>query len=308
MDYSDFYQIIKSKRESRGKLDELSDKASVFLYAALLRGDTLQSIKKSLFGMADETGMPRLKPIKAALGQIATTAWRKSQTPGAEPSEAAFRAVGTEVAWLPLDRTENEWLREEEARQKDIVLGKALEEPKEVPESVGKLKAFCLCSRHDDCAKDHEPYQGKLYVKKWALRYPEIKGFCQSNGIKTVEWAIGKPVWMTTRPNCRHFFAEITFAEASEKSVRWMLKEHRMDRAVGTRSTQQNVRHQTQKQWYTEENILRTIKQYKDRLKRHLKMKEVATNENLENAIAKDRFMIRKWEQYLAKLRKEGRI
>lgn len=308
MDYSDFYQIIKSKKDNRDKLDALLNDVSVFLYAALLRGDDLYTVKKNAHDMLASTGLPRLGLINRPLMGLVSRAWRKSKTPTEDVSSLVFKELDRQDSLEPTERAIGQWLRDEEAKRKETVLSESLKEPEKLPDDISKLKAFCLCSRHDDCAKDHLPYQGKLYVKKWALRYPEIKEWCQSRDVKTVEWVTGKPVWMTTRPNCRHFFAEITAEEAMGEQLAWLLKKHGMDRAVGTRGNQQNIKHATDKQWYTEENIKKTISKYKARLKKHLKMREIATNENLENAISHDRMMIRKWEQYLKKMKRESKI
>lgn len=307
MDYSDFYRIIKSKKENRDKLDDLMSDVSVFIYAATLKGDDLYSVKKQVIDMIKATGLSRMRMINRRLLGLSSRVWRKSQTPGAD-SSLVFQELDRQDSLKPTEKAMGKWLRDEEAKQKEIVLEKSLKEPDEPSDDISKLKAFCLCSRHNDCAKDHLPYQGKLYVKRWALRYPEIKEWCEQRDIKTVEWVMGKPVWMTTRPNCRHFFAEITAKEAMGEQLDWLLKKHGMDRAVGTRGDQQNVRHPTDKGWYTEENVRRIIEQYRKRLEKHLKMRGISTNENLENAIAKDRMLILKWEQYLAKLKKEGKV
>lgn len=63
---------------------------------------------------------------------------------------------------------------------------------------LGKL---FRCSSHPDCAPDHADYQGKVYVlDKYKGEYP---------GYQTVEWVTGAPVYLTTRPNCRHILTPI---------------------------------------------------------------------------------------------------
>lgn len=69
---------------------------------------------------------------------------------------------------------------------------------------------FFLCSEHYNCAKDHKPYQGKLYVDEgWRLHCPseqvaDILGYIENRKIKTVQEVTGKPIWLCTRPYCRH--------------------------------------------------------------------------------------------------------
>lgn len=64
----------------------------------------------------------------------------------------------------------------------------------------GEGKLFRATS-YPDCAPDHRDYQGKVYVKeKFKDEYPQYQ---------TVEWVVGSPVYLTTRPNCRHILIPI---------------------------------------------------------------------------------------------------
>ena len=69
---------------------------------------------------------------------------------------------------------------------------------------------FFLCTEHYNCAKDHKPYQGKLYIDAgWRLHCNEnqvadILGYIQNRKIMTVQKVTGKPIWLCTRPYCRH--------------------------------------------------------------------------------------------------------
>ena len=85
---------------------------------------------------------------------------------------------------------------------------------------------FYLASEHADCADDHASYQGKLYVnEKWETIISDkdlkerVKSFIQKNNIQTLQWVKGKPVWFTTRPNCRHFLMPITIEQATGNLV-----------------------------------------------------------------------------------------
>jgi len=65
---------------------------------------------------------------------------------------------------------------------------------------AGDGKLFRATS-YSDCAPDHKDYQGKVYVKeKYQNEYPHLK---------TVEWVVGAPVYLTTRPNCRHILIPV---------------------------------------------------------------------------------------------------
>ena len=79
---------------------------------------------------------------------------------------------------------------------------------------------FYLCSRHQDCAKDHVAFQGKIYIDRyWRSLYkkseqPEflinaIDKFVKRNKVHTLQWVMSSPVYMTTRPYCRHYFTPV---------------------------------------------------------------------------------------------------
>ena len=78
---------------------------------------------------------------------------------------------------------------------------------------------FYACSSHSKPAKDHADYQGKIYVDRYWRKYctgtvPEwmimaVEEFIQKNEILTVQKVMGPPVWLATRPFCRHVFIPV---------------------------------------------------------------------------------------------------
>lgn len=76
----------------------------------------------------------------------------------------------------------------------------------------GKDNIFFLCSVHSNCASDHKEYQGKMYVDRfWRTkvsgdRYYAVLSYIRNRKIMTVQQAMKDPIWLTTRPNCRHYF------------------------------------------------------------------------------------------------------
>lgn len=77
---------------------------------------------------------------------------------------------------------------------------------------------FYLCSRHSNCAEDHKDYEGRLYYDRfWRTKYknqPEwlikkIEKFINDNHLLAVQYISTAPVWLTTRPYCKHFFTRI---------------------------------------------------------------------------------------------------
>ena len=71
---------------------------------------------------------------------------------------------------------------------------------------------FFLCSKHNSSADDHKDYQGKIYVDRfWRTKvsgkeYAAVLDFIKNNDVKTVQDIMGAPVYLTTRPYCKHFF------------------------------------------------------------------------------------------------------
>lgn len=73
---------------------------------------------------------------------------------------------------------------------------------------------FYACSSHSKPAKDHADYQGKIYVDRYWRKYctgtvPEwmimsIEDFIDKNKIISVQKIMGPPVWLCTRPYCKH--------------------------------------------------------------------------------------------------------
>lgn len=74
---------------------------------------------------------------------------------------------------------------------------------------------FYITSFYGDCAPDHADYQGKIYVdKNWESMAPkdrleEIKNYIASNKVLTVQEVTENKPFLTTRPNCRHYFQYI---------------------------------------------------------------------------------------------------
>lgn len=76
--------------------------------------------------------------------------------------------------------------------------------------------AFYLCSYYGDCAEDHADYQGKIYIdENWRSIIPEdkhsaVEDYIDANKILTMQEVMDDKPYLTTRPNCRHFFQAIS--------------------------------------------------------------------------------------------------
>jgi hypothetical protein len=101
---------------------------------------------------------------------------------------------------------------------------------------------FYLCSYLQDCADDHAPFQGKVYVvENWRQiarpeYYADIQKAIQEKNIQgfywATEWKNGnqKGPALTTRPNCRHVMRPMPISQVVNKTEKQMLQEQRMAR------------------------------------------------------------------------------
>lgn len=143
-------------------------------------------------------------------------------------------------------------------------------------------KIFYVASSHKDSAKDHEPWQGKIYVDRYWHNYDtdgKLGKFIRDNDIKTVQWVTGKPVWFITRPNCRHYFTTYTPEEI-----------------LGNKYT---VPHRKigDKRLQTPRDA--TLEYYEDRLKLYKNMFNKYPTTLLKNKIEKTKLLISKWKHLI---------
>lgn len=193
-----------------------------------------------------------------------------------------------------------------ETDNKDQVIHREVKENRklEVP------RIFYLASSHNDCAEDHLDYQGKVYVdEKWESCITdtsiklEIRKYINAHNVKTFQWVIGKPVWFITRPNCRHYFKSIDTEEVLNKSVKDLIKNHKMHSKIGKSDTQ-SYKHPLKKDWYTRENVENIIRKYEERYEYHKSLWEVNKHlQSAKRAMEKDLLMIKKWKEYLQNMK-----
>lgn len=125
--------------------------------------------------------------------------------------------------WKLLEREKNDLANEYEYRNKRDSLFEQFQSG-----------VFYLCSTHINPAKDHADWEGKIYVNAdWEDRvdpdmHGKIAAYIRNHDIKTVQWVVGEPVYLITRPNCKHYFIEISVEEVLGNSVRKLLKKHNM--------------------------------------------------------------------------------
>lgn len=172
----------------------------------------------------------------------------------------------------------NNELRKKEDNDKKETLQNAFNDGRETK------KLFYVASSHNDCAKDHLNYQGKVYIdEKWRTYVSEeeavqIDLYIKNNGIKTVQWVTGEPVYFLTRPHCRHYFVQYTFDDIA--SMRFKVPY----RKIGNRKYQTIANG--------------NYEYYKDRYNMLKELYKTYPTKELKNLLLKTRILRDKWFEY----------
>lgn len=165
---------------------------------------------------------------------------------------------------------------------------------------------FYLASYFGDCAKDHVEAQGKIYVdKNWRNivskdRITEIENYIHSKGIQFYQDIIGAPTFLTTRPNCRHYFQMISIDEVLGIKNNKALDNKREEFNLNFNGKYHPEKYKAlSNQRYNE----RTIRKWKGVLETDQKLldnmpKDVSDNQRLllSSKIALDKRKIRDWQ------------
>lgn len=142
---------------------------------------------------------------------------------------------------------------------------------------------FYLCSEHSNCAEGHLDFQGKIYISKdWEERCPEelkksVKYYIKNHDCKTVEEIVSGPVYMVTRPNCRHYFRRVSLDEVLHGSKNKLLKKYDMKKS-GVSSYE-----------YLQ------YRKYYERLKVLIALRKICECDLLEKDIKETRVIMKKW-------------
>lgn len=291
------------------------------IYKGIFEGKSLRELIKEIRKIKTinlKIGLPYDKRCERYVEAIAKHMERKKPmgkgTNALVLSEWAFKELNKLEAFATTSKIANQFANAEESKAKETLLKRMQEEAEKTakelpPEREAEADIFYLCSWHGDSAKDHAEWQGKLYydrfwrryIKNASLKY-EVRSFINDNGLKSMQWVTNRPVWLITRPNCRHYFGRVSINEAFSESVDALLKDKGMKTAEGARSDGQTIRHPINKGWYTKENIEAIIAKYKERLAYHEALYKAKPSQLILNYIEKDKMLIRKWQAYSKRL------
>lgn len=93
---------------------------------------------------------------------------------------------------------------------------------------------FYMSSTHSNPAKDHADWQGRIFVDRyWKMTLegqPDVQkkvaAYIRNHDVITVQEVCGEPVYLITRPYCKHFMIELDTDEVLGNSVNKIQKDH----------------------------------------------------------------------------------
>lgn len=139
-------------------------------------------------------------------------------------------------------------------------------------------KYLWLCSAHGDPAIGHEDYQGKYYYDEKAPR--AVVEWAMQNNIQSYQWVIDNPVYMLTRPNCRHYMTPVSLSFAKSTTSRDATNILGLYSVIGERGSNQTLPQYT--------NGLLSKEIYSIRLEFHQEANKLRPSAKLVGLINKD--------------------
>ena len=111
-------------------------------------------------------------------------------------------------------------------------------------------EVFYVCSKHSNCADDHKDWEGKVYYDRyWRMKNSDMPDWLKTRiekeiarkDMKSVQWVTKGPVWLTTRPYCKHFFTPVgTYKVLAMQPDSYMVKT--VERRTKRGSTEEYIR------------------------------------------------------------------
>lgn len=309
---------------------ECSDSMLAEAYEGICKGHKVREIHERIRKIAKSWVKRGYQiPKKAVIQAMRLAKEGKKRSVGMSPADfplIAFNLIAKGGAFEESQKAVNEQARKMESKWKEQILRDSIQgaRPENSPHAKwkdeedalehGETKArwqsrarmFYVVSRHGDCAEDHLEAQGKVYYEKNFRRYvtdpqlrAQVETYIAIHGLTTWQEITLRPTWLVTRPNCRHYFAQLSISRVlQEDNPNDLCQKLGMSHAQG-RKSMQPVWHSTESGWYTKSNVEAIIEKYKERLAFHEKLYKKNPTPELAALITKDKYMIKKWESFL---------
>ena len=160
---------------------------------------------------------------------------------------------------------------------------------------------FYITSFYGDCAPDHADYQGKIYVdEKWESMAPkdrldEIRDYINSNKLLTVQEVTQNPPFLTTRPNCRHYFQYIDIDSVLGAKTKDDVNQLRQERDLNSGGKYKPDKYKALQQQRQNERKIRSYKA--DLEKKQISLALKPGNKQLQSEIEIDKSNIRMYQK-----------
>lgn len=137
--------------------------------------------------------------------------------------------LASRTAYDSFMSTSRRVLASSDSRQKRIALGKAMTQ---FEHDYGYEPVFYACSYHSNCSCGHDDYQGKIYIDRfWRTKVTpmdrdKILAYIRNRNVRTIQSVVKAPIWLTTRPYCRHYFVPVATADVLSSSPKKVLHQY----------------------------------------------------------------------------------
>lgn len=191
-----------------------------YLCRALTEGYTLKRIREGLRKLVNSYyGLNRNERYSLYI-ELYTLCRAAKNYPGGDWQ----RKIGQCGSYDKILKVARQVERKKKLRDKQLDIRRMLNDDQQI---------FFLCSVHDKPAEDHKKWQGQIFVDRfWRTKvngeyYYPVLSYIKNRKIRTVQWVMGNPVWMTTRPNCKHYFIPLSIPEVLGSSPKALAERHR---------------------------------------------------------------------------------
>lgn len=155
---------------------------------------------------------------------------------------------------------------------------------------------FYICSQHSDCADDHINYQGKIYYDKDYVSFNidgklknKIADFIQSKKLKSIQEVKDGEPYLTTRPNCRHYFQPVSIDDVLKKDTTTILNDLKMNKGKGDSEQYDNLVQQR----YNE----RQIRKWKSKMQQYEIENKSFNTEYSQKRLAYAKSKVKDWQK-----------
>lgn len=286
-------QSIKELKEllntkAKKMLEDIEESTlNAFKVAGIKPGKTLVATNKKVMGVLIGSARQYYK------GMV-TKIWRLHKTDDLYDDILRNSKIGFENGLAITTGGRNyEYKAFMEMKVRTTISNQIVEQQMELNEETQNV--FFIVNSFADCADDHKHLQGKIYYddryKAFALPKEvkeQITNIINQKKLMSMQDAIEKPNWLTTRPNCRHRFVPITIEQALG-DTNALLEKLKLKKG-------------TYKDWKYELSqelryIERTIRKHKATLNYYEQIYKTGQNSKVLPYIKKYKDLVKKWQK-----------